>query len=382
MAPVKEFKQLDDLDLGDIGAEARGKISEIIDSQLVTAQRLCNTNLAYDCVAQFIKMEDLALDIGGARLDAGALIAEVAKIVPSAVDIFKWEAGYKCLDMMRHILYFIGPDTRNVKKGRDADKNWRIRNHEVVTLEQLDGLKQVDFAMLSDPTLSNEQREVINTGYCNEITKAWTSLKVGDTYRTTGMVIVSTYKNGDAPTTQPKIELGNVMLLTVKQATIISMYILNKFTQVACDKGHDILTPLAGAIFSRDSINKMMMNDVIKRVFVRKCALIDAINKSAQNGGQFLPGARADIAAACVVVGTVGVKKPEERKMIVQRTVKQFLNQKRPADKEVFAAVASYATGGVPEEWSFDAITAEYDNIRMNAMALRRAALQASVRLN
>nr|WCJ14327.1 MAG: nucleocapsid [Aedes japonicus bunyavirus 2] len=382
MANVKEFKQLADLEVGEIGAENKAKISDLVDAQLVTAQRICNTNLAFDCVAQFVKMEDLALDIGGARLDAGALIAEVAKIFPSAVDDFKWESGYKALDFMRKVLYLIGPDTRNVKKGRDADKNWRIRNYETVTPLQHEAVKLVDFAGISDPNLPNEQKEELNRAYANEIIKFWSKIKVDEGSRTNGMVIISTYKNGDAPTSQPKLEPGNVLLLTVKQATIVSMFILNKFTTVACDKGHDILTPLAGAIFSRDSISKMMNNDVIKKEFVKKCALIDAINKSAQNGGQFLPGSRADIAAACVVVGTSGVKKPEERKMIVQRTIKQFLNQKRPARKDIFNAVAAYATGGVPEEWSFDAVTTEYANIRVNAMALRRAADQTAVHLN
>lgn len=73
--------------------------------------------------------------------------------------------------------------------------------------------------------------------------------------------------------------------------------------------------PLAGAIYSWDSLDKMMAIDVVRDKFPSKHALIDAINKSAQNGGQFLTGVRADVAAACVVVGTSAVKKAEETEL-------------------------------------------------------------------
>lgn len=384
MANVKEYKRTDDIDFRGIGPNAKIAIEKIFDAQTTTAQKLCNANLALDCIAQFVKMSDLADDIGGSKLDVGALLAECSKIMPSMLDNFSWTGGYKALDVMRKILYMIGPDTRNVKRGRDSDKSWRIRINENVQDDLVTVMKGIDFASETDPGMDAAKKEVINAAHTTEILAFWEKVaKTETTMHTAGMFEIATYKNGNGPTIQPKIDIeGNVLLLTIKQATILGLYILNKFTAVACEENHDILTPLAGAIFSRDSVEKMMGVDIIKRTFNRKCRLIDAINKSAQNGGQFLNGSRADIAAACVVVGTAGVKKVEERKAIVQRTVKQFLTQKRPGNKDLFLAIVAHATGGVPEEWTFETIIAEYDNIRMNAMTMRQAALQTAVNLN
>lgn len=63
------------------------------------------------------------------------------------------------------------------------------------------------------------------------------------------------------------------------------------------------MTPLVGAIFARESLEKIMDSPDIKNIFQLKCTVIDAINKSAQNGGQFLTDASADMTAACVIIG-------------------------------------------------------------------------------
>lgn len=383
MKSAKEYKRHEDIDFEGIGEEAKRQMIQLLDAQTTTAQEMCNASLALDCIAQFVKMQDLAGDIGGAKLDVGKFLAECSKIMPSMVDTFDWTSGYKALDVMRKIIYMIGPDTRNVKKGRDSDKSWRIRIQENVTPALVTKLRTIDFASETDLTMGAEEKEQANTAHHNEIIESWNKIaKTGDTMHTIGMFEIATYKNGSAPTAQPKLGKGNYLLITVKQATILGLYVLDKFTAVACVQGHDILTPLAGAIFSRDCIDKMMKNETIKAAFPLKCKLIDAINKSAQNGGQFLHGSRADIAAACVIVGTNGVKKSEERHVIVQRTVKQFLGQQRPGTKEVFLAVVPFATGGVPEEWTYETLIAEYENIKVNNMALRRATLQANVHLN
>lgn len=383
MEVVKEYKKIDDLDVGQLDDVNKAEFNKIVDLQGTTAAAICNTTLVCDMVAQFVEMESMASLVGGARLDVGRLMGEVAKIMPDMFMNMLWVEKYKCLDFMRRILYMIGPETRNVKKGRDNDKNWRIRMTSVITPEQRAEIIANDFHGIGDITTAVAKRQVDDKAISDGLVKYYDKIKTTDgCFQTVGMIIISTYKNGNAPTAQPKVGNGNVLLLTVKQATIVGLYILDKFTKLACAKGHDILTPLAGAIFSRDSMEKMMAEDAIKRVFVAKCDLINAINKSAQNGGQFLVGSRADIAAVCVVVGTSAIKKPDERKSICQRTVKQFLSHQREAEKDVFQAVCKYATGGVPEEWSYDTITSEYNGIRLNALAIRRALNQAQVNLN
>lgn len=376
---MKAYTGHADLDLPADEAVKR-QLTTVVDAQSDSAAALCKTNLVKDGIIQFVKLSELAGEVSGARLDVPDLIAEVAKIVPSILDNFTWEGQYKALDVMRRIIYNIGPETRSIKKGKNADVHWRLRITEVVSAEQLAAMKQVDFERISSngelypgAAANNARRQL-------EIETKWSEIKNGQGYATAGMIMISTFKSTSAPTTQPKLAAGNVLLLTIKQATIVGLYILQKFTTIACAEGHDILTPLSGAVFSRDSITKMMLNPTVAAAFGTKCKLIDSINKSAQNGGQFLEGSRADVAAVCVLIGTANVKKQEERKSIVQRTMKQFFAQRRQASKEVFQALLKYGTGGLPEDWTFDVLSEIQETTRRTTQAMRAAAAEAVVR--
>lgn len=119
-----------------------------------------------------------------------------------------------------------------------------------------------------------------------------------------GAITVSTYKNGNAPTAPPEIA-DRCLRLTVKQGTMVALFIMEKFTRVAMENGLTILTPLAGAIFPRDSIDRLWEDKVIETSFRTKHASIDAINKSAQNGGQFLNNSRVDIICGKVQVTAI-----------------------------------------------------------------------------
>lgn len=381
METVKAYTGHADLDLPN-NEEVKRQIIGVIDAQSDSAAALCKTNLVKDGIIQFVKLAELAGEISGARLDVPDLIAEVAKIVPSILDTFTWNGQYKALDVMRRIIYNIGPETRSIKKGKNADVHWRLRITENVSAEQMAAMKKIDFERISSNGEMNEGAAANNGRRRTEIETKWSEIKNGTDYATAGMIMISTFKSTSAPTTQPKLAAGNVLLLTIKQATIVGLYILEKFTTIACAKGHDILTPLSGAVFSRDSIEKMMQNPTISRVFGTKCKLIDAVNKSAQNGGQFLDGSRADVAAVCVLIGTANVKKQEERKSIVQRTMKQFFAQKREASKDVFQALLKYGTGGLPEDWTFDVLSDIQETVRRTTQAMRAAAAEAVVATN
>lgn len=381
MENVKIYSGHGDLALPE-DAEAKRKILEIVETQSDSAAALCKTNLVKDAVIQFVKLSELAGEISGARLDVPDLIAEVAKILPSILDTYTWNGMYKALDVMRRIIYNIGPETRSVKKGKNADINWRLRITETVTPGQIQALNAIDFEKIAADGVLTDLATDNNKKRQEEIEKKWTTIKDGENFATVGMIVVSTFKSTSAPTAQPKLAGGNVLLLTIKQATIVGLYILEKFTKVACEKDHDILTPLSGAVFSRDSLTKMIQDPVISAAFGSKCKLVDSINKSAQNGGQFLEGSRADVAAVCVLIGTANVKKQEERKSIVQRTMKQFFTMKREGSKDVFKAMLPFGTGGLPEEWTFEVLSDIQETSRRQSQALKLAASQAVARTN
>lgn len=344
------------------------ELGEYIEAQTLKASQLANTVMAYDLMMQAVVIKDLTDELGGARLDVTDLIAQAALICPDILSEYTWEGSFKSIDIMRKILYNIGPDTRSVKKGRDSDKQYRLRCHTEATGDLVALLEEFNYATITNPNPTDEETTLANSAIETKYGSKFEGVTKGDRVFFTGMLLISTFKNGRAPTSAPKLEDG-VLLLTMKQATIIGLFLLSKFTRMAKAHNIDIFTPLSGAIFPRNSIDDMMKVDVIKKTFVTGDNLIDAINKSSQNGGQFLPNSRADVAAICAVVGTAGITKEAERKNICQRTVKQYLNQMRPSNKDVFTALCRFATGGIPPEWTYEQIHADFDRIRVSELA-------------
>lgn len=355
--------------------DQRKAFIDIKDGQVTKAANMVQSVLAYDLIMQSVVLKELTEELSGARLDVADLLCQASIICPDIMAEFTWEGSYMALDIMRKILYNIGPDTRSVKKGKDTDKNYRLHCNLEATDEKVNLLKKSNYALAANPQVTAADAKRINT----ELVTKYGGLMSGrNTVPKTfvGMFLISTFKNGRAPTRAPAVDDG-VLLLTVKQATIIGLFILSKFTRLAREHGIDIFTPLAGAIFPRSSIDDMMRDAEIRRAFATPADLIDAINKSAQNGGQFLPGSRADIAAVCAIVGTEQITKDAERKNIVQRTTKQFLNQERPSSKALFSAICKFATSGLPSAWTYEQLHMDYERIKISLLA--KAAGEATV---
>lgn len=113
---------------------------------------------------------------------------------------------------------------------------------------------------------------------------------------------------------------------------------------------------------------------IIQGVFKNMCNLITAINTSAQSGGQHDSNSRADIAALCAIVATNNVKEHRVRQNIVHKTIKQYLAQSRPCSKELFRAMAPYATGELPSELSLDILDEDYKMAKVDAREYKQAA--------
>ncbi|QHA33848.1 putative glycoprotein 1 [Coredo virus] len=384
MDAAKEFKGLVDLNIRDLVRDEDLKtLEEEITLQTTTAARLCASTLKLDMVAQFVDPEQVAREIAGTRLNVPELIAEATKICPDIIEPIAWNKGYYSLDVMRRILYMIGPETRSVKVGRDNDKRWNLRVPTNLSPDTLKTLAKTDFMAISGQPMNRATKHLNNQRIIKEVLTHVRARpnKANDGYIVNGMFTISTYKNSTAPVAQPQVVDG-VLLLTIKQASIIALYILSNFTKLALTKEYTILTPLAGAIFPRASLEKMMEDPVIASKFQDKWELLDCINKSAQNGGQFLDGSRTDVAAVCVLVGTSSLEKEDERKKICHRTIKQFLNHDRPAEKDMFKAMVVYATQGVPSDWTFEVLINDFKTVKTTIESDRRAIRNATVPLN
>lgn len=109
-----------------------------------------------------------------------------------------------------------------------------------------------------------------------------------------------------------------------------------------------MLTPLCGAIFSRNAIHKM-----VDELRMEAKDVVRMLNTSCQSGGHYLRESQLSVAALASIVATtkLGAKgKHDERVQIITKVVKQYLNHKKQYDAQVFAILSRFATGGVPTD--------------------------------
>uniref|UniRef100_A0AAT9JEX4 Nucleocapsid protein n=1 Tax=Blattella germanica phasmavirus 1 TaxID=3133448 RepID=A0AAT9JEX4_9VIRU len=237
---------------------------------------------------EFIKLH------GGAQFDFDEIIMEFTKRCRDFMDPLEMHTRNMSVEFASIIIYNIGPESRRIKK-KDGDKTW----------------------IFQFPYNDN-------------------GLKVET-------VFVSTFK-ASQPKSNPK-----KLILTVKQASLLSIMTLHKINNLLgqVDDPQYMLTPLAGAVFSKDDIA-----EISAIVRMTQSTVVSIINSSCQSGGQYLTNARCDVAAIAGIVATRGIKDDQMKASIINKTVKQYLNRNKPFDFEIFNTFAKYAHGGVPMEYS------------------------------
>lgn len=97
---------------------------------------------------QAITPADLVKEIGGARVEIENLMGEFAKTCPYVMLPMALDTASYALDYMKRILYNIGPETRIIKKGKDADKHWKLRILDKFPARKYDNIRY-NFAELS-----------------------------------------------------------------------------------------------------------------------------------------------------------------------------------------------------------------------------------------
>lgn len=181
-------------------------------------------------------------------------------------------------------------------------------------------------------------------------------------------VFICTFRNVQQPDMQPKFKDGK-LILSVKQASLIALIKLMELIKIsmAIDPGHVILTPLAGAVYSKQDIFKMA-----EELKVLPSDLICCINASCQNGGQYLQQSQFHCAIPCVIVGTRNMTNTNARQQLVNKTVKQYLNAKKVPDMRKFQIYSKYATGGIPVAFQYQSLMKNFNmirNVQMREMA-------------
>lgn len=163
------------------------------------------------------------------------------------------------------------------------------------------------------------------------------------------VAFVCTFKNEGA-----KYDLGlnndNRMVLSVRHASLLAIETMNRITDI-CVKSNPptvMLTPLCGAIFSRNDIYKMS-----EELRMSTKDVVRMLNTSCQSGGHYLHESQLSVAALASIVATakLGAKgKHDERIQIITKVIKQYLNHKKDHNAQMFAILSRYATGGVPTD--------------------------------
>lgn len=280
-----------------------------------TPQSLAGNTLGSDILVRGMSPSDVCDMYGGTQFDFEQLKMEFKQICPDFDEALSWGTKSRSLQFGAEMLYKVGPESRRVKKS-EGDKSWKFR---FVT--------------------KNDNNVIIGT------------------------VVVSTFKSNAAPNEQPSVK-NRVLSLTMKQASLIATHTL--CSMITCMVEHDkiLLTPLAGAIFCKDDIPKLMHEMGIPISSQNKSSTICAIISSCQSGGQYLAHSKCHYAVCAALCATRNMKDRRVAMDIVRKILKQYMSNRKMFDINKFRQVCKYATGGIPAEFEPTKLFAEMEEIQ------------------
>lgn len=280
---------------------------------------ITNHMIAKTYIITGITPEDFTKEHGGLAIDLEQLKEEFKKHCDDYEQDLIGNVKSKALEFCSKVIYIIGPESRKVKKGT-GDKTWKF---------------------VFTPANPTEQKHT---------------------------VFVSTYKQENADCKM--VYKPHHMTLTLKQAALICHDTFDRMVRfaIAKDGKQLLMTPLAGACFSRDDVPTLA-----NALRLGTAETMSRINQSTQSGGQLLPHGDVNFAICAAISATRNLKDENLKKSIVTKTVKQYIAAKKMPDKEVISIVAKYATGGVPAEFSYDELLRVYDQAQaMSALQKQR----------
>lgn len=181
------------------------------------------------------------------------------------------------------------------------------------------------------------------------------------------VVIVTTFRD----MVYKKMEDAGKMVITFKQAALLSVVTFTKAISYAFSKDASILmTPLCGAVFSRESIPAMAMDLKKEQVEV-----IKIINESTCSGGQYLPSSDMSCAIVAMIHATKRITNPNVRNMMITKVIKQYAAKHKTYVSDYYNIYAKYALGGVPPGLDAETLIQNYSNIQTNEINMRAQVL-------
>ncbi|AIA24564.1 nucleoprotein [Nome phantom orthophasmavirus] len=322
-------------DLGDVlklpkyqgQSEAHNKsVTDRLNSSTVLAGDLANHVKEVDYIVTGMSIDEFVDKYSGTPLSIEHLTALFSIVCPDSISEPTRTNPYNFIFFLAKMLFEIGPGSRKVLKDVGKDKVWQMRF--ILNENEMEESKRI----VDPPILAryNIDKDVLGL-------PAYT-------------VVVATHKKAPPKNDMPHITKDGLLTLTMKQAGLIACVLLEKVVKsIEGDDQKIILTPLAGAIFSRDDIVEMatLMNMSV-------ADMTNLINSSCQSGGHYLDNSNAGCAIAAALRATQRMPKPKEREALVIKVLSQYMAKDKAFANDEFLMFCKFATGGVPEGLSFD----------------------------
>lgn len=310
-----------------------------MDTAAIRPEQIANHTIAKSEIILGITPEDFVVEHGASAFDIQKLREKFAKICRDFNLPLEWNTSSQALGFCSKVLFEVGPASRQVKKKSQGDKVWGFRF----------------------PYSSLDRKLVVHTAF------------------------ICTYKTEGA--THADVDSQTKIILTVKQVGLLAIHTFNRLTDLAYGRPDQtvLMTPLAGAIFSKDSLEAI--HKELSELAIRKGVqpaeniqtIIKQVNSSCQSGGQYLNESEMYIAAVAVITATRNVKNENVKYSIIAKTLKQYQTAGKAWDQEKFLIFSGHATGGLPSELMPQTLIEAYSKEQTTRMQFRLAARQTEM---
>lgn len=148
------------------------------------------------------------------------------------------------------------------------------------------------------------------------------------------------------------------LTMLIELERVVDYYVKKNPTE---KRKHIVLTPLAAAAFSADTILSMASETGI-------CVgeLCKIINASCAGGGHILPYSNSTIAVAATVHATKNLADVKLRDQLISKVVRQYTTAHKPLNSEIFVTCLQAINGGLPQGWDFKSIMAKSNEVDLD----------------
>ncbi|XP_044313696.1 uncharacterized protein LOC108038282 isoform X2 [Drosophila rhopaloa] len=173
-------------------------------------------------------------------------------------------------------------------------------------------------------------------------------------------VKIQTHWVRDPPQNQPFVMRG-LLLLSFKQASLLAVEKYCQLVPHQVERGEVVLTPLAGAVFSKFEMTKLAeaVGEPLDKVIV-------AVISSCQTDGYYLEHSRCHIALVALIKTVSDFKM---RSSIVKKTIKMYKLHGKEFDMDKFKVWSTFLRKSAPAKRQDDSDGDDYDKLAEQVLA-------------